>query len=110
VKDTLAQSLKDELKVLKSAMNREKSAEAVGDKKGAKKEKKPEAEKVRFSEHSLVRCLSGPQPKKDKKEGGAVKKTKDMTADRTTESLVEELVTCGIIQKVRLPQEMCQKV
>ena len=39
------------------------------------------------------------KPKKEKKDGKKGKKDKDLTADRTIESLVEELIQTGIMQK-----------
>ncbi|KAL2917952.1 COPII coat Sec23p-Sfb3p heterodimer component [Polyrhizophydium stewartii] len=84
IKKDVFEILQDELKNLKLAVEREKNAKGKkgkgkGGKKGGKKGKK------------------GGKGKKEKGKKG--KKEKDLTANRTMESLVEELVQTGLLQR-----------
>ncbi|KAI9336953.1 hypothetical protein BDR26DRAFT_864270 [Obelidium mucronatum] len=75
--------LKQELVNLKLAVDRAKN----GKKKKGKKDKKGK------------KGGKGKKGKKDKKGGKKGKKEKDITANRTMESLVEELIQTGILQR-----------
>ncbi|KAJ3249433.1 Dynein regulatory complex protein 11 [Chytriomyces hyalinus] len=84
IKKEVYEILKEELVNLKLAVDRSKNAKkgkkGKKDKKGKKGGKKGKG-------------------KKDKKGGKKGKKEKDLTANRTMESLIEELIQTGILQK-----------
>ncbi|KND02216.1 uncharacterized protein SPPG_02701 [Spizellomyces punctatus DAOM BR117] len=86
IKGQVMEILKEELKNLKMAVDREKAGKSRKGKKGKKGGK-------------------GKKGKKGGKKGGKGKggkkgkKEKDLTANRTMESLVEELIQAGILQK-----------
>ncbi|KAJ3116840.1 Dynein regulatory complex protein 11 [Phlyctochytrium bullatum] len=96
IKKEVFEVLKEELKNLKLAVDREKNSKSRKGKKG-KKGKSAKGKKG---------TKGGKKGKKDKKgkKGKKGKKEKDLTANRTMESLVEELIQTGILQKVR-PQK-----
>lgn len=89
IKKDVFEILKEELKNLKMAVDREKSKGGKG-----KKGKKGKSAKGKKGKKGKGSAKKG---KKDKK--GKGKKEKDLTANRTMESLVEELVQCGIMQR-----------
>ncbi|KAI8929927.1 hypothetical protein BC831DRAFT_441619 [Entophlyctis helioformis] len=84
IKKDVFEVLQDELKNLKLAVEREKNAKG---KKGKGKGKKGGGKKGK----------KGGKGKKEKGKKG--KKEKDLTANRTMESLVEELIQTGLLQK-----------
>ncbi|KAJ3092087.1 Dynein regulatory complex protein 11 [Quaeritorhiza haematococci] len=86
IKAQVFEVLKEELKNLKLAVEREKGG------KGKKKGKKGKSAK---GKKKSGKKGSG----KGKKGKGKGKKEKDLTANRTMESLVEELVQTGLLQK-----------
>ncbi|KAI9193720.1 uncharacterized protein BJ171DRAFT_447074 [Polychytrium aggregatum] len=87
VKKEVFEILKEELKNLKLAVERAKSK----GKKGKGKGKKGKSGK-KGGKKGKGKSAKGKKGKKGKKE-------KDLTSNRTMESLVEELVQCGILQK-----------
>ncbi|KAJ3219263.1 Dynein regulatory complex protein 11 [Dinochytrium kinnereticum] len=92
IKKEVFEVLKEELKNLKLAVDREKNSKSRKGKKG-KKGKSAKGKKKGGKK--------GKKDKKGKKGGKKGKKEKDLTANRTMESLVEELIQTGILQKVR---------
>ncbi|KAJ3140041.1 Dynein regulatory complex protein 11 [Physocladia obscura] len=84
IKNQVFEILKEELVNLKLAVDRSKNG-----KKGKKGKKDKKGKKGK----------GGKKGKKDKK-GKKGKKDKDLTANRTMESLIEELIQTGILQRV----------
>ncbi|KAJ3318253.1 Dynein regulatory complex protein 11 [Blyttiomyces sp. JEL0837] len=88
VKKDVFEILKEELKNLKLAVDRDKNSKSRKGKKG-KKGKSAKGGKKK----------GGKKDKKGKKGGKKGKKEKDLTANRTMESILEELIQTGILQK-----------
>ncbi|KAJ2995938.1 Dynein regulatory complex protein 11 [Globomyces sp. JEL0801] len=89
IKKDVFEILQDELKNLKLAVERDGAKGKKGKKgKGGKKGNRSK---------TLIIKTGGKKGKKDKGKKG--KKEKDLTANRTLESLVEELVKAGILQQ-----------
>lgn len=87
IKESVMEILKEELKNLKSAVERESGKKGKkGRKKSAKGKKKGKKGKDKKA--------------KGAKGGKKGKKEKDLTSNRTMESLIEELVQTGLLQKV----------
>ncbi|KAJ3220708.1 Dynein regulatory complex protein 11 [Clydaea vesicula] len=94
IKSSVMEILKEELKNLKSAVEKDSG-------KGKKKGKGGKGKKsAKGKKKGGKKGGKGKKEKKGKKGGKKGKKEKDLTANRTMESLIEELVQTGILQKV----------